>query len=83
LKASFLGDDFIISYNYNDKWAIDDGRKLIATQSYGFKDDALHKNNVFGSNMGSYKYLYDNIKILNTFKLKYILNKEINGRNIH
>ena len=83
LKASFLGDDFIISSCYQDKWAIDDGRKLIAPQSYGFKDDALHQNNVFGSNMGSYKYLYDNIKILNTFKLKYILNKEINGRNIH
>jgi hypothetical protein len=39
--------------------------------------DALHKNNVFGSNMGSYKYLYDNIKVLDTFKNKFNLNKEI------
>jgi len=77
LTASFLGDDFIISSCYKDKWAIDDGRKLIAPQGYGFNNDALHKNNVFGSNMGSYKYLYDNIKILDTFKNKFNLNKEI------
>ena len=82
LTASFLGDDFIISSCYKDKWAIDDGRKLIAPQQYGFNNDALHKNNVFGSNMGSYKYLYDNIKILDTFKNKFILLSEYRMRHI-
>lgn len=79
LCASFLGDDFIISSCYKDKWAIPCGRKLIQPQGYGFQDDALHKNNVFGSNMNSYLFLHQNISILNTFKKKYMLNKEING----
>lgn len=78
LSASFLGDDFIISNCYDDKWAIEDGRNNINPQQYGFQSDALHQNNVFGSNMNSYYFLNENIKILNTFKLKYILNKEIN-----
>ena len=77
LTASFLGDDFIISSCYRDKWAIGHGRQLIAPQQYGFQQDALHKNNQFGSNMGSYKFLNDNIKILNQFKLKYELNRSI------
>jgi hypothetical protein len=77
LTASFLGDDFIISSCYGDKWAIGHGRQLIAPQQYGFQEDALHKNNQFGSNMGSYKYLNDNIKILNQFRLKYQLNRSI------
>jgi hypothetical protein len=79
LCASFLGDDFIISNIYNDKFAIKSGRQYIKPQDYGFNSDALHRNNVFGSNMGSYKYLNDNIKILKTFKLKYLLNKQINN----
>jgi hypothetical protein len=78
LCASFLGDDFIISSCYQDKWAISCGRQLIQPQGYGFTQDALHKNNIFGSNMGSYNFLYQNIIILKTFKLKYKLNKEIN-----
>lgn len=78
LCASFLGDDFIISNCYKDKWAISNGRQLIQPQGYGFTEDALHKNNIFGSNMGSYYFLHQNIQILNTFKLKYKLNKEIN-----
>ena len=78
LSASFLGDDFILSNLYNHKHAIQSGRQYIQPYSYGFEDDALHKNNVFGSNMGSYKFLNDEIMILNTFKLKYILNKSIN-----
>jgi hypothetical protein len=78
LKASFLGDDFIISNCYDNKLAIKDGRKNITPQGFGFLNDALHKNNHFGSNMGSYLFLYENIKILETFKLKYKLNKEIN-----
>jgi len=77
LKASFLGDDFIISNCYDDKIAINNGRKYLKPYSYGFDEDALHKNNHFGSNMGSYKFLFDNIKILNTFKFKYELNKTI------
>jgi hypothetical protein len=77
LCASFLGDDFIISNCYKNKLAIKNGRKLISPQSYGFNGDALHKNNTFGSNMGSYLYLHQNIKILDTFKLKKNLNSEI------
>jgi len=78
LSASFLGDDFIISNMYDNKYAIKDGRKYINPQGYGFQNDALHLNNVFGSNMLSYLYLYENIEILNTFKKKYNLNREIN-----
>lgn len=79
LCASFLGDDFIISSCYKDKWAIKSGRKLIQPQSYGFCSDALHQNNIFGSNMGSYAFLHENIKVLETFKHKYELNDEINN----
>jgi len=77
LSASFLGDDFLLSHLYKDKWAISNGRQYIKPFDYGFNDDALHKNNCFGSNMGSYKYLNDNISILKTFEKKYELNKEI------
>jgi len=80
LSASFLGDDFLLSNVYKDKWAIGNGRQYIKPCDYGFNDDALHKNNSFGSNMGSYLFLHQNIKIFNTFKLKYLLNKEINDR---
>ena len=78
LSASFLGDDFILSHCYKDKWAISDGRQLIQPQGYGFNSDALHNNNIFGSNMGSYFFLYQNLEILKTFQKKYMLNKEIN-----
>ena len=79
LMASFLGDDFILSDIYKDKWAIQGGREYIKPFDYGFDSDALHKNNVFGSNMGSYSFLQENIIILNTFQLKYVLNKSINA----
>lgn len=82
LMACFLGDDFIISDSYTAptvKWAIDNGRQYLKPQQIGFTEDALHKNNVFGSNMGSYQYLYDNYEILKTFKKKYALNSEINN----
>jgi hypothetical protein len=79
LQASFLGDDFLLSNIYPQKFAIKQGRKYINPQPYGFNNDALHKNNVFGSNMESYKYLHDNIQVLDTFKKKYMLNKEINA----
>jgi hypothetical protein len=77
LQASFLGDDFLLSNIYPNKYAISQGRKYINPQQFGFQNDALHKNNVFGSNMGSYKYLYDNIEVLDTFKKKFELNKTI------
>ena len=77
LSASFLGDDFIISQEYENKFAIKNGRKYLSPQPYGFEEDALHRNDSFGSNMGSYKFLSDNIKIYETFKNKYYLNKEI------
>ena len=82
LSASFLGDDFLLSNVYKDKWAIGNGRQYIKPFDYGFNDDALHKNNSFGSNMGSYYFLNQNIKIFNTFKLKYLLNKEINETSV-
>ena len=78
LQAAFLGDDFILTNNYPNKFAIKEGRKYIKPCQYGFNNDALHRNNVFGSNMESYKYLYDNIEVLEKFKKKYNLNKEIN-----
>ena len=78
LSACFLGDDFLLSDVYKDKWAITGGRQYIKPFDYGFNEDALHKNNSFGSNMGSYKFLHENIKIFETFKLKYLLNTEIN-----
>ena len=78
LMASFLGDDFILSNVYTEKSAIKGGRQYIRPCDYGFNADALHKNNVFGSNMGSYSFLKENIIILETFKLKYLLNQSIN-----
>ena len=79
LCASFLGDDFIISNVYENKYAVEGCRKFVNPQGYGLKEDALQNNNSFGSNMLSYLYLHENIEILNTFKKKYELNKEING----
>lgn len=78
LSACFLGDDFIISDNYKDKWAIGGGRDYVVPYDYGLLDDALQNNNVFGGNMESYGFLYNNYEILNTFKLKYKLNIYIN-----
>ncbi len=77
LKASFLGDDFIISDYFKNKYSLENGRNYINPLIYGFQADALHKNNDFGSNMGSYKYLNDNKKILDTFYNKIKLNREI------
>jgi len=82
LSASFLGDDFIISNVYENKYAMKDGRKYINTLGYGLKEDALQNNNLFGSNMLSYLYLYENIEILNTFKNKYNVNKEIMSKSM-
>jgi len=53
LQASFLGDDFILSEIYKSKYAIDNGRKYLQPQQYGFGKEALHNNNIFGSNLGS------------------------------
>lgn len=77
LCASFLGDDFIISNVYENKYAVKDCRKYVNPQGYGLREDALQNNNVFGSNMLSYLYLHENIEILNTFKKKYELNNEV------
>jgi len=80
LSASFLGDDFIISYCYKDKWAVENSTNHINPQQYGFQSDALHKNNVFGSNMDSYYFLYKNIEILKTFQRKMKLNNQIKNK---
>ena len=82
LSACFLGDDYIISDMYKDKWAIGNGRSLINVMDYGLLDDALQNNNIFGNNLKSYGFLFDNSKIIKTFKLKYKLNKEINETSI-
>lgn len=78
LSACFLGDDFIISDSYKDKWAIGNGRSYVKPYDYGYGNDALQNNNIFGSNLESYKFLSKNKKILKTFKLKYKLNIYIN-----
>ena len=72
-------DEFIMYYSkyYKCKWAIPNGRNLIQPQEYGFNNDALHRNGIFGSNMGSYNFLNENITILETFKKKFNLNNEI------
>ena len=77
LMACFLGDDFILSNIYNNKVAVKGGRQYLQPLSYGLEADALQNNTFFGGNMGSYLYLHNNIKILNTFKNKFELNKEI------
>lgn len=82
LCASFLGDDFIISYMYQDKYAIKNGRSYINPLTYGLQEDALQNNTIFGGNIGSYKFLNNNIIILDTFKNKYLLNKQINYQEI-
>tara|TARA_R110000796_G_scaffold157573_3_gene274250 strand:- start:8830 stop:9570 length:741 start_codon:yes stop_codon:yes gene_type:complete len=77
LMACFLGDDFILSNIYPDKHAIKGGRKYIQPLDYGLEADALQNNTIFNGNMGSYLYLHKNITILETFKLKFELNKQI------
>lgn len=77
LKSCFLGDDCIISNFYQNKCAVRNGRKYIRPMDYGYNDDALHRNNVFGSNMLSYKFFRDNRQIFETFKIKIKLNCEI------
>jgi len=77
LKSCFLGDDCIISNFYPLKHAMKRGREYIQPMDYGFNDDALHKNNVFGSNMKSYQFFRDNKIIFETFKNKLKINCEI------
>lgn len=77
LQASFLGDDFILSEIYKSKYAIDKGRKYLQPQEYGNGQEALHNNNIFGSNLGSYFHLKSKIEIFKTFQNKYKLNNEI------
>lgn len=70
LKALFMGDDFLISNIYPNKHGIQKGTQLLQTYQYGMEDDALHKNTLFGTNMGTYKYLSDNDIILKSLKNK-------------
>ena len=68
-----LGDDFILSYQYKKKLSVNTNK--INIYRYGLGEDALHKNNIFGDNMKTYKFLNDNILILKTFYNKILLNK--------
>ena len=77
LKASFLGDDYIISKTYKKRIAICSGRDMIIPLEYGFGPDALHNNPVFGSNMGSYHFLMNNNIIMKTFYKKISLKNQI------
>ena len=77
LKASFLGDDYIISKTYKKRIAISAGRDMIIPLEYGFGPDALHNNPVFGSNMGSYHFLMNNNIIMKTFYKKISLKHQI------
>ena len=47
LMACFLGDDFIISNIYSDKFAVKGGRKYLQPLSYGLEADALQNNTLF------------------------------------
>lgn len=82
LVASFMGDDFILSNEYKNKYACKDTRQYLKPLDYGYGEDALQKNIVFNGNMGTYLFLHNNIKVLDTFKNKFILNKEINSRSL-
>lgn len=77
LRASFMGDDYILSKTYKKKYCCKYGREMLQPFDYGFNDDALHKNNTFGSNMGTYKFLDENNKILKTFYNKINLHKQL------
>jgi len=78
LTGCFLGDDYIISDSYTDKWASSNGRNYVKPYEYGLLDDALQNNQIFGGNMENYGFLFDNHEVLDTFKKKFNLNKEIN-----
>jgi len=78
LTGCFLGDDYLISDSYTDKWATSNGRHYVDPYEYGLLDDALQNNNIFGGNMENYGFLFENHKVLETFKKKFNLNKEIN-----
>lgn len=78
LTGCFLGDDYLISDSYTDKWATSNGRHYVDPYEYGLLDDALQNNNIFGGNMENYGFLFENNKVLETFKKKFNLNKEIN-----
>jgi hypothetical protein len=77
LTGCFLGDDYVISDAYLDKWASSNGRNYVKPYQYGLLEDALQNNQVFGGNMENYGFLYENQVILDTFKKKFNLNKEI------
>jgi hypothetical protein len=77
LKASFMGDDYILSKTYKKKYCCAYGRELLRPFNYSLNDDALHKNNIFGSNLGTYKFLDENNKILKTFYNKINLHKQL------
>jgi len=74
LKACFMGDDFIISYFYRNDlynlYKVNGLLECIHQSDFGFLEDALHKNNTFQSNIGTYTHIYRNLHILDMFLLK-------------
>lgn len=74
LKACFMGDDFIISYFYHHAayqlLKVNGLLGSVKQIDFGFLTDALHRNSVFKSNIGTYIYIYQHIDLLDTFFLK-------------
>jgi len=87
LKACFLGDDFIISFHYKKKYSIeaipDFLNNNIKQLGYGFENDALHKNNVFNSNMKTYRCLLKNYNIYDVFLKKMRVCRELKNKFLH
>lgn len=71
LKSCFMGDDFIISYfYYHASYQLLKINELLGSvkqRDFGFLNDALHRNSVFKSNIGTYLYIYQHIDMLDTF----------------
>jgi len=76
LRACLMADDYLLSKQYKVKYSIDPKDK-VQQYNYGLRDDALHKNNIYGSNMGTYQFLQENELIRKTFLRKITLNNQI------
>ena len=85
LKACFMGDDFIISYFYSkdlyNLYKVNGLLGSIQQSEFGFLEDALHKNNTFQSNIGTYTHIYRNLIIMDTFLLKMDICSRISYKN--
>lgn len=81
LKISLL-----ISFQYKKKYNIEAIPNFLNTNikqlGYGFENDALHRNDIFNSNMKTYKYLLKNYSIYYVFLKKMRVCREIKSLQI-